>query len=453
MPMNTTDTKRSGLFYWLYFLVVLSYLFLYAIEPPRFLTMTVSVVPFVVWRALGGASLPVRVHAAAAMGLATLCAFLITYHLLSLMEPGAGMEEVMGVISHAPVVVICYLIGFYSAEPGVKRGETAGIWLLLVVVVGSTLYASHCVIMSGGLYTDRLGARVFDDYWGTVHAATGLMFKGTSGIAILLGVVAINRSTNRKMQWLVRVIIGVCAVASFYSVLRLGNRGGFVILVAANACVALVIVWHVFRSGWKVPDISFLAVVLVALGGLYGLSRIELSDTLLFQRLERSGMSSGGRLEAQSDVLTGIMENPLGGKRTILDSRIAFAHNLWADVAYETGIIPLVLIIAFNLQHLVPTVRVLANPNSDLLWKSIVAGLLGALFVAFCVEPVLEGMLQAVCVYCMICGMVQRMNIEQKLERLQQGQPETSRNRRIGSWDAGRQAPPGRYISPRLRNQ
>jgi hypothetical protein len=269
-----------------------------------------------------------------------------------------------------------------------------------------------------------------------MQVSTNLTLRATVAIALVTAIAAVSSAMSLPLQWLLRGGLLVSAVGSLYATLQIGNRTGIVVILMSNLTIAVVMAMHLIRRGRRRSGVSVLALALLAAAIFYAVSQIDVAGSRLFMRLERLEWDTGGRLEATATAFLGLLDNPMGGKVTDLAGGFGYAHNLWADVAYSTGIIPLALLVFINIQHLVPSVRLLLHPGIDLLWKSLVAGLLVTLFLYFAVEPAIEANIFNLATYCLLCGLVKRLDAEGRYQALLEQQPSAVRFERPG-WPRG----------------
>jgi hypothetical protein len=141
-----------------------------------------------------------------------------------------------------------------------------------------------------------------------------------------------------------------------------------------------------------------LVVVLVFVGSLAFSEELELA---LF-RFQAFGLSSGGRLDAWHNVVAHILDQPFGGRRIDL-AGLSYAHDLWLDVANDSGLVPMILLLSFVLLHLPAVRRLLGSAPGIGKYAMVCLGI--ALLMGALVEPLLIGSPSHFAMICLLLGL------------------------------------------------
>jgi|GEM_PF-3417466 len=109
---------------------------------------------------------------------------------------------------------------------------------------------------------------------------------------------------------------------------------------------------------------------------------------VLFRRFENQGTDTGGRTVAWLSVIRDLPSFPFGGKVIDLGG-LSYAHNLWMDVAYTSGLLALLALLAFHMAH-VPFI-VSYYRSRPALTETLVVSAIGVSVLMGCIgEPILD---------------------------------------------------------------
>ncbi|VAX31506.1 hypothetical protein MNBD_NITROSPIRAE03-1042, partial [hydrothermal vent metagenome] len=114
-----------------------------------------------------------------------------------------------------------------------------------------------------------------------------------------------------------------------------------------------------------------------------------------------------GRFDAWRDMLSSLPENLSGGRLVYLGG-LGFVHNLWLDIAYDAGILPMIFLLIFHVMHLRSFIVVI-RANLPLLLILIIVSFAASILVGFMVEPVMQGSVAYFSATCFFFGLVRRL--------------------------------------------
>jgi O-antigen ligase len=165
------------------------------------------------------------------------------------------------------------------------------------------------------------------------------------------------------------------------------NRSPFVAMALAVAAgTAVHLVSRDARPLGRVVSITFAFIFAGALV-LASTDAAFFGKLLITQRFTEEGLQSD-RVVAWKNVLVGLLDNLDGGRRIHLGPN-AYAHNLWLDVAWTSGIVPFVMLIVFHCAH-IPAILRAALGDWPLRDRLVAVGVGCAVLVTCVVEPVNE---------------------------------------------------------------
>ena len=81
-----------------------------------------------------------------------------------------------------------------------------------------------------------------------------------------------------------------------------------------------------------------------------------------------------------------------------------YAHNLWVDIAKESGIIPFVLYILYSISALIDLIKYVKKNKSNSANVVFVVSIFTAHILVFFTEPIMEGSPMTFSFFCFIIG-------------------------------------------------
>lgn len=336
--------------------------------------------------------------------------FALSYYLSTGIHGITGFKEGARNIA---MVVGCYALGFSAlpARGGERDSEVT--WMLLLMLSGFVTFSLLCVytlVQSAGLA--ELMERTAPNFWdGSEINAPGLGANASLGLC-LLSVILFGEAKRgrRRGSVLAALVILVLVAAGVYVNAVLQNRTPFLAL-AASLGLAGVLFWRAHRG-----DPARIARRFAAMGGLFGCGLLYLLNTVDFTQVNIIVRFTEQRLDtprykAWSTMFASLHQSLLGGREVRLGEGIIYVHNLWLDVIWDAGIVPLIFLLAFHLKHAAcfrDLVRSDLAPNTVLL----IAGLAVSFFMNFMQEPTMSASVPYFAASCFFFGLVLRLSVD-----------------------------------------
>ncbi|KWX87462.1 hypothetical protein AMQ83_12970 [Paenibacillus riograndensis] len=91
-----------------------------------------------------------------------------------------------------------------------------------------------------------------------------------------------------------------------------------------------------------------------------------------------------------------------------MDIGLNYAHNLWLDVLYSTGIIPFFLLAIFTMLCIKNVVYISKRRNVNKLFIFVIISVYAGYLLNFMVEPILEGVPYMFLSFCLLNGMIKK---------------------------------------------
>ena|ERR1035437_2833478 len=101
-------------------------------------------------------------------------------------------------------------------------------------------------------------------------------------------------------------------------------------------------------------------------------------------------------------AFNGFFKYPLGGAKTRLTS--PYAHNLWLDVGWRAGLIPLIPLLIFTCRYIISVWRINKKKYYPVFFRSVIICVCLGFLLSFSVEPVMEGLFNNFCLFCLFFG-------------------------------------------------
>jgi hypothetical protein len=257
------------------------------------------------------------------------------------------------------------------------------------------------------------GQRLFLDIWTRdIYTAT---LQGTfyTLIASHLFYSLVIRKENLTISNLYIVMIGIAILIS----ILMGNRTLLIIVMTVFIGSYLVYFWlekkRVMKMRLFIYLIGLISIIyLLYAVNIFGLKTI-VEKSLFLQRLSNSDIKSNPRFTAYMLALRQMFVYPMGGYKMYLGG-VSYAHNLWLDVLYATGIIPFIFLILFSISVLINLYKVMKINALPISFRLLMFGIYAGYLLNFMVEPILEGVPQMFLSFCLISGMLSKFYVFQK---------------------------------------
>ncbi|MDP3051692.1 MAG: hypothetical protein Q8N20_10225 [Eubacteriales bacterium] len=308
--------------------------------------------------------------------------FCLTYYVIIYIH---GFIELDRAIKNLVLIQSIYIIG-YNLGCFPHRNYPFGAFLVLMsLIAGLTVYPFLSVILEFGFGNFDV-PRYAIGMWGAedptngpimgLYAATGMCMMPT----LFYGISSFGRRACRPV---IALFICIISLVGCYVNIALQNRAPFVALVLV---VCALFILEGFRAQWSVKKcLLYLASISgVALGFTWVVR--NLSGYSIYERFLMEGLDTP-RYELWAMGLN-VFRNFFGG-RVAYSADHSYFHNLWLDVGYEAGFIPVVFLATFHIMHLRHFTFLIRNSPKPLVGAVISIGI--AMFVGYISEPVLQG--------------------------------------------------------------
>jgi O-antigen ligase len=206
-------------------------------------------------------------------------------------------------------------------------------------------------------------------------------------------------------------ILFLVLIGSFAN-LALQNRGPFVALGISFIAALCVVFLFGKKSFYYVLKFAIALSLIVLLVWII-IPPDLLSKFTLFKRFAQRGLETTGRSTAWLLMLKGLFSSFTGGR--FVDIHLTYVHNLWLDVAYETGIVPFILLLIFHGSHVSRFIK-LFKSSLSLTMALMIICLFVSFLAIFFIEPALDFSPMYFATSCFFLGLVLRISEDFKKE-------------------------------------
>lgn len=320
------------------------------------------------------------------------------------------IHPLLGVLTTVSIL-LAYLTGIlWGLGARQSRRGTAFFTLpLLALIAGFTLFATLTAHQSLRGLTALVNAdRAAPSFWVGGDPINGplLGILASSGICLLpLLLVRVRLVESGLNLPLLAVLVPALGACGLYANFIFQNRSPYLALALALG-VTLLHFWRrapysrSLKLGLLARRAGPVAVGITLVGLALGPDLVGLA----FARFNEVGLETE-RTSAWVATLEGLPHYPLGGRHIsgVLD--VAYSHNLWLDVGYTSGILAMLLLLAFHLLHLRAYLR-LIREMQPLGAATLLLCLSASMFMACMGEPALDASPVYFATTCLVLALV-----------------------------------------------
>jgi hypothetical protein len=226
-------------------------------------------------------------------------------------------------------------------------------------------------------------------FWDGSQVLNGPVFGLYASVGMVLLPLVFFRGRKMVHTGVVEALLaGLAGSIGLAANLLFQNRSPMLALGLSLIWVSGYLLW---RAGAEGPGIRRVAILRMAWlgGGLACLGWLfQTQVQLALFRFQTVGLGTNGRAEAWRSVMTHLFDQPFGGRHYNL-AGLSFAHNLWFDVANDSGLVSVLLLNVLIGIHIIYVHRAFQRTAGfDLL---VLMAMLLSLGVGAALEPLLIG--------------------------------------------------------------
>ncbi len=338
-----------------------------------------------------------------------------------------GFIKIFAFIKEPLFLLSSYLFGHFLGRTRLPNWQGNIIYILLAMVSGFVIFAFLSIYLApnvsmyasqvvGEAKAGRTGVMIWTGKAGGFGPILGI--QGNLGSAflpvLLFGAVHELFKTKKQILWLMGVA-SIFILSGFYTNVLLKNRGPFVIIAGLMAVIS--VYTFLFTPNRLTPKKLVQKIIIVLAGitlttGMVGNlpNTDDLNHLAVVSRFTQEGHSSPRTLFWKNCIKI-IAEHPMGGRRDFFGHE--FAHNIWLDVGYDSGVIAMVFLMLFHIIHFKAMFTLVFGrlPIHPAVISAMIVMFL-IIFISLFTEPVGKGYTIYYAMTFFFCGLLKRMTAD-----------------------------------------
>lgn len=304
--------------------------------------------------------------------------------------------------------LLLYFIGINQGTKGIYQFLDN----MLIIGFAQFFHGFMNVILNRNVQVLSISGRQYQDIYGGSISATlqNLLF------IVICSLLFYNIFCEKRIT--VKIFGILASLGGIYGTIANASRT-LIYLTLISFLVAFVMYSYLYRNNRQIAKIwlvvifaaaLFIMIVWLNLFNIIG----WFTNTALGQRLAKSstsGIASNLRFTYAVDVLRLLFKYPMGIPYSYYSH---YAHNLWLDIARETGVVPFILYLWFSILSIKSIIKTLRSKFIPKEAKIFIVSLTSAFFMSFFAEPVLIGAPQIFSIYCFMIGYLSSINTNER---------------------------------------
>lgn len=290
------------------------------------------------------------------------------------------LDSIYPIVQNLLVFIAVYIVG---ASIDLNKNNLVNIIIVLIIGIMTFSFSSVYITYFTGNFEMALMQRGVTSIWSGVFTNSPVVGAFTLLSLSLIPLLFI-RTLEIKMKLLILILLGLSLVILFL----FQSRGPFL-----SAAIILITSYiYLYRSFqivlFKTKYFFLIAIVLILVIIMFS-HNIFLNETLdAYQnRMERMGVESD-RYRTWLIGLKGMFLFPFGGRAYQIGG-VHFLHNMYLDLDYISGILPLVFLLLFFISHL-DDIKILSRNKINVNEKLILFIFGFSTFLPTIFEPIMQ---------------------------------------------------------------
>lgn len=346
----------------------------------------------------------------------------LTFHYVALLM--FGFIKIFQFVKEPLFLLACYAYGHFLGRSRMKEWPGGIILILLAMVSGFVVFAFLSVYMapnvsvyaeqvSGQAKAGRTGIMIWTGQPGGFGPILGIQGNmGSAFLPVFMFGALKDVIKDKKLFFLITCFATGLILSGFYTNVLLKNRGPFAIIAMIVGVLGAYTL--IFAPNRMTPEklTRKLILLLFAMGVALILPSIlpdlnDLSHLGVVSRFTEEGGSSP-RTEFWKNCIRVIADHPLGGRKEFFGHE--YAHNIWLDVGYDSGVIAMFFLIVFHCIHFKDMATLVFGrlPIHYGVTSAMIAEFF-IIFISLFTEPVGKGYTIYYAITFFYCGLLKRM--------------------------------------------
>ncbi|HEB75047.1 MAG TPA: hypothetical protein ENJ04_01670 [Nitrospirae bacterium] len=395
-------------FYFAFFALTLLF---FGLNIPKLSTLSLYAAFFIVFVAWQGEVVNDMIVPTSFIGMFSVLYYLITYNY--------GFIDMKSAIKYPLLIVGSYSVGYSISQKNTPEWPNGLVWIVLAMTAGFILFSFLSVysFLSSGHKATIMLYRSTPSFWVGGESINGPILGLFASLGLSLAPV-LFLGTGEPFPGRRRLVLLIAAVtllvgAGLYVNVSLQNRSPFVAMLLSFLLSAY---YYFFirriSSKHKARTVMSMILFLCVAAYLFVSSGYDYSRFSIVSRFETQGLETG-RFDAWMYFLKALPDNLFGGRLVYLGG-LRYVHNLWLDVAYDAGILPMIFLLVFHSMH-IRNFRDVLRARLPLLVILVIVSVGVSFLVGFAVEPALQGSVIYFSASCFFLGLVRRLSTDVNL--------------------------------------
>lgn len=348
--------------------------------------------------------------------ISTLVMFFTLYSLIMLTYREITVGTAIRYVIIPPVI---YIWAYKLIEKDYNYKKT--ITFIFTITISCVGYAFICLLFLIIRYGSMENA--INILWGryVINIWDGSLIKATLitpflsfGLVLLPFIITKNKAKGIIPLKLISLIL---FAISLYSILLLGSRTGFVVILLS----VIVSVLFTRKIGLRkilqlfISTLLLFSIYLMFIFDILNLKSIWEGSVLSSRFIEESILENQ-RMDAWITSFFGLFQYPLGGEKANLE--LNYAHNMWLDVGYSSGIFPFIFLVIITIIFIITILKFIKS-DFPISLKSLILSIVSSMLAISFAEPIIEGSFIYFTLICFFMGLIHSLNINLSCKKLE----------------------------------
>jgi len=401
---KTIKIKRS-----FKFAILLLIFFIFGLDIPRISTLVIFLLFYIIlikWNDINKKDFVIQSF--------LLLMFSFTYYLIIY---DYGFIELREAIKYILMIQSCYVLGYSINRKNTYNWPYDLIWIIFSIVAGFVVFSFLSIYSEYG-FNELIIKREVIPFWTGGDPINAPVFGLFASLGLCLGPLLFfgkDQLMKKSHSFLITIIVLLLFIGGFYVNFVLQNRSPFVALALSFISSAFV---YFFIKRCK---LSYKIKTLFLIGFIFSISYYLFVNNIydytkfpLMKRFVVSGLNTGGRYESWKYMIRALLNfSNISGGRIAYIGGLSYVHNLWLDVAYNAGILPLVFLLIFHANHLKNFI-IIVRAKLPLPVTITIITVSISILVGFMLEPVIDASVSYFSATCFLFGLIRRFSYDIK---------------------------------------
>ena len=332
-----------------------------------------------------------------------------------------GFIELRDAIKNVLMIQSCYTLGYSINRMNTYNWPYGLIWFVLSIVAGFVVFSFLSVnyYLANYGYNELVNRREAISFWTQVGGdpTNAPVFGLFASLGLCLAPLLFfgkDQLMKKSHCFLIAIIVLLLFISGFYVNFILQNRSPFVALVLSFISSAFVY-FFMKRSklSYKVKTLFLIVIIFSIFYYLFVNNIYDYTKFSIIKRFEVMGLKTG-RYEAWKYMIKVLLNfTNISGGRIAYIGGLNYVHNLWLDIAYSAGILPLIFLLIFHTNH-IKSFNTIVRARLPLPVIITILCVSISILVGFMVEPVMDASVTYFSATCFLFGLIRRLSFDIK---------------------------------------